>query len=479
MFLLSLCFISIHLRRQVKLSSSAAEGSRQRCRRRSCTTPPCQSSRSTLGRQSTWWCSRIKLREQDRRWGACGGGAIPEAKHLGWGWVYTLRELEAAMNGLSDGNVISEGGYGIVYRNVLANHTLVVVKNLLNNRVEKGFKVGVEAIGRVRHKNLVKLLGYCGEGTYRLSYLHKGLEPKVVHRDIKTSNMLLHRHWNPKVNLVDWLKTMVGNRKSEEVVNPKLSEMPASKALKRVLLERRIVRGPSRSQQDFKEENPVVSKAGEDKQVGQPWPSLEMGSRILVSPSMMPWDIGHEFTSKLARDVSKEVDVISETTEEVTIFDRNLKESQLYYSIVKTLDVIGVVAGLRHEHLGPIFIELNSPINRKYPRKDLGALRRRALFRCGSVWVSNLPHRPWFLPLQGIAAAFQSRKSAEGLSLLVDGSFVKKCKQESRATLSAFGSKRMKAGHEIPGTSLTADGLVKEDGMGVTENERDHPAFGN
>lgn len=41
---------------------------------------------------------------------------------------------------------------------------------------------------------------------------------------------------NKQVNLVDWLKTMVGNRKSEEVVDPKLPEMPASKALKRVLL---------------------------------------------------------------------------------------------------------------------------------------------------------------------------------------------------------------------------------------------------
>ncbi|GFY92382.1 protein kinase superfamily protein [Actinidia rufa] len=114
--------------------------------------------------------SSCESRTADRE--ACGGGAIPEVKHLGWGWVYTLRELEAAMNGLSDGNVISEGGYGIVYHNILANHTLVVVKNLLNNRV----------------------------------------------------------------NLVDWLKTMVGNRKSKEVVDPKLSEMPASKALKRVLL---------------------------------------------------------------------------------------------------------------------------------------------------------------------------------------------------------------------------------------------------
>ncbi|XP_071932668.1 probable serine/threonine-protein kinase At1g01540 [Coffea arabica] len=277
-----------------------------------------------------------------------GGGALPEVSHLGWGRWYTLRELEAATDRLSDANVIGEGGYGIVYQGILADNTRVAVKNLLNNRgqAEREFKVEVEAIGRVRHKNLVRLLGYCVEGAYRmlvyeyvdngnleqwlhgevgevspltwdirmniilgtakgLAYLHDGLEPKVVHRDIKSSNILLDRQWNAKVsdfglakllnsertyvttrvmgtfgyvapeyactgmlneksdvysfgilimeiitgrspvdysrpqgqvNLVDWLKSMVGNRKSEEVVDPKLPEMPSSKALKRALL---------------------------------------------------------------------------------------------------------------------------------------------------------------------------------------------------------------------------------------------------
>ncbi|KAF2572750.1 hypothetical protein F2Q70_00000132 [Brassica cretica] len=172
---------------------------------------------------------------------ACSG---PEVSHLGWGHWYTLRELEVSTDGFSDKHVIGQGGYGIVYRGVLEDKSIVAIKNLLNNRgqAEKEFKVEVEAIGRVRHKNLVRLLGYCVEGEHRmlvyeyvdngnleqwlhgdglgskspltweirmnivlgtakgLMYLHEGLEPKVVHRDIKSSNILLDKQWNAKVS---------------------------------------------------------------------------------------------------------------------------------------------------------------------------------------------------------------------------------------------------------------------------------------
>ncbi|KAL6224825.1 hypothetical protein ACLB2K_003680 [Fragaria x ananassa] len=272
----------------------------------------------------------------------------PEVSHLGWGHWYTLRELEVATNGFVHENVIGEGGYGIVYHGVLEDKTQIAVKNLLNNKgqAEKEFKVEVEVIGRVRHKNLVRLLGFCAEGAHRmlvyeyvnngnleqwihgdvgpvspltweirmniilktakgLSYLHEGLEPKVIHRDIKSSNILLDKQWNAKVsdfglakligsersyittrvmgtfgyvapeyastgmlnersdvysfgilimemisgrnpvdysqppgevNLVEWLKKMVANREPEKVLDPKLSEKPHSRALKRALL---------------------------------------------------------------------------------------------------------------------------------------------------------------------------------------------------------------------------------------------------
>ncbi|KAK4760877.1 hypothetical protein SAY87_005770 [Trapa incisa] len=172
-----------------------------------------------------------------------GQPVVPEVSHLGWGHWYTLRELEDCTKGFSHENVIGEGGYGIVYYGVLVDNTQVAVKNLLNNRgqAEREFKVEVEAIGRVRHKNLVRLLGYCAEGAHRmlvyeyvnngnleqwlhgdvgprspltweirmkiilgtakgLTYLHEGLEPKVVHRDIKSSNILLDKQWNAKVS---------------------------------------------------------------------------------------------------------------------------------------------------------------------------------------------------------------------------------------------------------------------------------------
>ncbi|XP_078430432.1 protein kinase superfamily protein [Wolffia australiana] len=268
--------------------------------------------------------------------------------NLAWGRWYTLAELEAATENFKRENVVGEGGYGVVYKGTLPDSSVVAVKNLLDNRgqAEKEFKVEVEAIGKVRHKNLVGLIGYCAEGRQRMlvyefvengnleqwlhgdvrpvspltwdirmkiatgtakgiAYLHEGLEPKVVHRDVKSSNILLDKKWNPKVsdfglakllgsgssyvttrvmgtfgyvapeyastgmltegsdiysfgvllmeiisgrspvdynrppgevNLVEWFKGMVGSRRAEELIDPRIETQPSPRALKRIVL---------------------------------------------------------------------------------------------------------------------------------------------------------------------------------------------------------------------------------------------------
>lgn len=57
-----------------------------------------------------------------------------ESPNIGWGRWYSLRELETATQGFAEGNVIGEGGYGIVYRGNLLDGSVVAVKNLLNNK---------------------------------------------------------------------------------------------------------------------------------------------------------------------------------------------------------------------------------------------------------------------------------------------------------------------------------------------------------
>ncbi|KAI3695537.1 hypothetical protein L1987_78534 [Smallanthus sonchifolius] len=186
--------------------------------------------------------------------GASSSISAENLSNLGWGRWYGLNELEIATSNFAVENVIGEGGYGIVYRGVLRDGAVVAVKNLLNNnkglhfimetkwgRQRREFKVEVEAIGKVRHKNLVGLTGFCADGSKRLlvyeyvdngnleqwlhgdvgpispltwdirmriaigtakglAYLHERLEPKVIHRDVKSSNILLDRKWNAKVS---------------------------------------------------------------------------------------------------------------------------------------------------------------------------------------------------------------------------------------------------------------------------------------
>lgn len=59
---------------------------------------------------------------------------MPEMSQLGWGYWFTLRELDLATNLFSEENLIGEGGYGVVFRGKLLNGTPVAVKKIFNGQ---------------------------------------------------------------------------------------------------------------------------------------------------------------------------------------------------------------------------------------------------------------------------------------------------------------------------------------------------------
>ncbi|KAI9109412.1 hypothetical protein K1719_019466 [Acacia pycnantha] len=137
-------------------------------------------------------------------------------------------------------NLIGEGGFGKVYLGTLKNDTQVAVKLLSQSSVQghREFQSEVELLMVVHHRNLVSLIGYCQETGVRalvyeymangdlrrhlsgdngdafkwkkrlqialdaacgLEYLHNGCKPAIVHRDLKTTNILLDENMEAKI----------------------------------------------------------------------------------------------------------------------------------------------------------------------------------------------------------------------------------------------------------------------------------------
>ncbi|KAK3419484.1 hypothetical protein EUGRSUZ_G00041 [Eucalyptus grandis] len=153
---------------------------------------------------------------------------------------FSIEELKKYTNNFSEDNEIGSGGYGKVYRGTLPTGTLVAIKRAQQGSMQGGFefKNEIELLSRVHHKNLVTLVGFCFEqseqllvyeflpnGTLKeslsgksgirldwarrlkvsigaargLAYLHELANPPIIHRDIKSTNILLDDHLNAKV----------------------------------------------------------------------------------------------------------------------------------------------------------------------------------------------------------------------------------------------------------------------------------------
>ncbi|KAM1762663.1 hypothetical protein ACFX12_005282 [Malus domestica] len=174
---------------------------------------------------------RVKLRE--------GHGNSDE--NLVESLQYDFETIKSATDDFSDANKLGRGGFGTVYKGRLLNGQLIAVKRLSKNseQGDREFKNEVELLAQLQHRNLVRLLGFCIKAKERLLiyqyvanasldhfifdpqnnahlewetrykiiqgiargilYLHEDSRVRIIHRDLKASNILLDEDMNPKI----------------------------------------------------------------------------------------------------------------------------------------------------------------------------------------------------------------------------------------------------------------------------------------
>ncbi|THG13929.1 hypothetical protein TEA_005956 [Camellia sinensis var. sinensis] len=113
--------------------------------------------------------------------------------------AFRYKDLQKATKNFSE--KIGGGGFGSVFKGTLPDSTVIAVKKLESiNQGEKQFRVEVCTLGTIQHVNLVRLRGFCSEGTAKgLVYLHENCKDCIIHCDIKPSNILLDIGFRPKV----------------------------------------------------------------------------------------------------------------------------------------------------------------------------------------------------------------------------------------------------------------------------------------
>lgn len=203
---------------------------------------------SLLGSAFWWWFIRIspkKLAEMkdENKWAKRirAPKSIPVSMFEKPINKIKLSDLMAATNDFNPENIIGSGRTGTVYRATLADGSVMAIKRLRDNaHSEKQFKAEMNTLGRLRHRNLVPLLGYCIAGQEKLlvykhmangslwdclhskentennldwtarvkigiggargmAWLHHSCNPRVIHRNISSNSILLDEEYEPRI----------------------------------------------------------------------------------------------------------------------------------------------------------------------------------------------------------------------------------------------------------------------------------------
>ena len=188
-----------------------------------------------IGIGALFWIKRQRRRARER-------GEMEEWELEYWPHRISYQEIEAATKGFSEENVIGVGGNGKVYKGVLKGGGAEIAVKCISHENDgmREFLAEISSLGRLKHRSLVGLRGWCKreKGSFMLVYdymengsldkwvfecdeskmlsyedririlkdvasavlyLHEGWEAKVLHRDIKASNVLLDKDMNGRL----------------------------------------------------------------------------------------------------------------------------------------------------------------------------------------------------------------------------------------------------------------------------------------